>query len=344
MKTNYISPMNIINSKSLLNYNSFKINATASLFATVKNKKDILELLSNPKINKKPKLILGEGSNILITKNITGLVIHNKIKGIKIIKEDKKSSIIEVGAGENWDDFVKWSTQHKFYGIENLSLIPGSVGAAPIQNIGAYGVELKDVFIKLEAIDLTDLKTQTFNKSDCLFGYRESIFKNQLKNKLIITKVFIKLNKTKKINVTYHILKEKIKQLDFKKLDSQKIREIIIEIRNSKLPNPKKIGNAGSFFKNPIINQKQLIELQKEYPEIPFFKKEKIKIPAAWLIEKLNWKGYQEESCGVYEKHALILINHNKATGEEIANLSKNIKQSVYKKFNIILEEEVCIL
>lgn len=336
--------MKIINSQSLLNYNSFKIDAIANLFAIVKNKKDILDLLSNQKINKKPKLILGGGSNILITKNISGLVIHNKIKGIKIIQEDKESAMIQVGAGENWDDFVKWSTQHKFYGIENLSLIPGSVGAAPIQNIGAYGVELKDVFIKLEAINLTNSETQIFNKSDCLFSYRESAFKKQLKNKFIITKVFIKLKKTKKINLNYHILKEKIKQLGLKKLDSQKIREIIIEIRNSKLPNPKKIGNAGSFFKNPIINQEQLIELQKKYPEIPFFKKEKIKIPAAWLIEKLNWKGYQEESCGVYEKHALILINHNKATGQEIANLSKNIKHSVYEKFNITLEEEVCIL
>ena len=335
--------MNIINSQSLLNYNTFKIDAKAELFITINNKSDILAILEDDKLYKKQKFILGGGSNILLTNNISGLVIYNQIKGIKIIRENKKITEIEVGAGEIWDDFVFWSTQKKLYGVENLSLIPGSVGAAPIQNIGAYGSEIKDVFLKLEAINLKTKEIKIFNKMECEFGYRDSIFK-KWKNKFIITKVFFQLAKNQKTNTNYKSLKRELEKLKLKNPTSQEIRNIIINIRNSKLPNPKKIGNAGSFFKNPIIQKNKLHTLQKVYPDIPFFKKKEIKIPAAWLIEHSNWKGYKNSTCGVYDKHALVIINHNQATGQEILILANKIKQSVYKKFNITLEEEVLII
>ena len=333
--------MNIINYKSLLNYNTFKIDVTADFFSSIKSESDLHELLDNKQIKKKKKFIIGGGSNILLTKNINGLIIHNQIKGIQIIKESDKKIEIEVGGGEVWDDVVKWSTENNFYGIENLSLIPGLMGAAPIQNIGAYGCELKDSFQKLEAINLKTTEKIIFHKSDCFFGYRDSIFKHELKNKFIITKVYLKLMKFKNININYQALKDKIQSDN---INSQNIREIIINIRNSKLPDTKKIGNAGSFFKNPIINKKQLERLKQEYPKIPVFQDTIIKIPAAWLIEKLNWKGYKNKNCGVFNKHALIIVNHNNATGKEIVNLAKKIKYSVYKKFDILLEEEVTII
>jgi len=336
--------MNIINSKSLLNYNTFKIDVIAESFTTINTQSDIMKVLENEKINKKRKFILGGGSNILLTHDIPGLVLYNQIKGIKIIRESENFIELEVGAGEIWDDFVAWSTQKNLYGIENLSLIPGSVGAAPIQNIGAYGVEIEDVFTKLEAINLKTKKVQIFNKLECKFGYRDSIFKNKLKNKFIITKVYFKLNKKHKVTTNYKSLKNELERLGLKNPSSKEIREIVIKIRNSKLPDPKKLGNAGSFFKNPIINKKQLRMLKSKYSNIPVFKKNEIKIPAAWLIEQSHWKGYRNKTCGVYENHSLIIINHKNATGQDIASLSKKIKKSVYDKFNITLEEEVLII
>jgi UDP-N-acetylmuramate dehydrogenase len=333
--------MNIINSKSLLQYNTFKVDVVAELFTTIKSENDLIELLQNKRVVKKNKFILGGGSNILLTKNIEGLVIHNQIKGIHVVKEDEKSVEVAIGAGEIWDNLVSWSTKNKYYGIENLSLIPGSVGAAPIQNIGAYGCELKDTFLKLEAINLDTLEKVVFNKFDCKFGYRDSIFKNKLKNKFIITKVYLQLGKKKKLNLNYERLQEKI---DPNHMNSEDVRNIIIDIRKEKLPDPKNLGNAGSFFKNPIINQNDLSRLRKEYPKIPYFIAEQIKLPAAWLIEQLNWKGYKAQTCGVYDQHSLIIINHNNATGEEIMNLAKKIKNNVYQKFNILLEEEVLII
>ena len=333
--------MNIINSQSLLHYNTFKVNVFAELFKTIKSENSLIQLLSDKRVIKKNKFILGGGSNILLTKNITGLVIHNQIKGINIVKEDEKSVEVAIGSGEIWDNLVAWSTKNKYYGIENLSLIPGSVGAAPIQNIGAYGCELKDTFVKLEAINVDTLEKVVFNKTDCKFGYRDSVFKNKFKNKFIITKVYLQLEKKKTLNLNYERLKEKI---DPHKMNNEDIRNIIIRIRTEKLPNPKNIGNAGSFFKNPIINENDLNRLREEYPTIPCFRGEYIKLPAAWLIEKLNWKGYKEQTCGVYDQHSLIIINHNNATGKEIVNLANKIKNNVYQKFNILLEEEVLII
>jgi UDP-N-acetylmuramate dehydrogenase len=257
------------------------------------------------------------------------------------VKENERSIEVEIGSGEIWDNLVAWSTKNKYYGIENLSLIPGSVGAAPIQNIGAYGCELKDTFVKLEAINVDTLEKVVFNKTDCEFGYRDSVFKNKFKNKFIITKVYLQLEKKKNLNLNYERLKEKI---DPHKMNNEDVRNIIIGIRKEKLPNPKNIGNAGSFFKNPIINENDLNRLRKEYPTIPCFTGDYIKLSAAWLIEHLNWKGYKEETCGIYDQHSLIIINHNNATGKEIVNLSNKIKNNVYQKFNILLEEEVLII
>jgi len=345
LKTNYISTMNIKYNQSLTQYNTFKVNVNAEYFVNIKTEKDLVKLLNQKEVKKTKKFILGGGSNILFTKDIKGLVIYNQIKGIKIEHETDDDITIEVGAGEIWDDLVKWSVSQELYGIENLSLIPGQVGAAPIQNIGAYGVELKDVFKELRAISLTTNKLQKFNHKDCQFGYRNSIFKKQLKEQYIITKIKINLSKKPKFNTNYKSLQEKTKSMDPNQLTSQKIREIIINIRNSKLPNPKNLGNAGSFFKNPMVNIKKLQQLKEIYPKIPFFQTDKnIKIAAAWLIEQLQWKGYINNNCGVYDKHSLVLINHGNAKGTEIASLSKKIKQSVKKKFNITLEEEVLIL
>ena len=333
--------MNIINSHSLLNYNTFKIDVAAKFFTTIYTEDDLYKLLIYKETKKEEKFVLGGGSNILLTQNMNKLVIYNQIKGIKVIQENDKKITIEVGGGEKWDDVVSWSTNRNLYGIENLSLIPGSMGAAPIQNIGAYGCEIRDTFKQLEAIHLETHEKIIFTQSDCQFGYRDSIFKNKLRNQFIITKVQLELMKIKKINIEYKGIKDKIKD---RNINSNNIRETIISIRKNKLPNYLQLGNAGSFFKNPLINSIQLKKIQERYPNIPFYQANSIKIPAAWLIEKLNWKGYKENTCGVYQKHALILINHNYATGKEIQNLAKKIKKSVYNEFNIKLEEEVSII
>lgn len=336
--------MNILNSKSLINHNTFKVNASAKFFVNVKSENDIIELLKAQKFKTCKKFILGGGSNILLTKDINGLVIHNQIKGIRIKKETKYKMVVEIGAGEMWDKVVKWSVKNNLYGIENLSLIPGYAGAAPIQNIGAYGSELKDVFLELEAINIETIENTQFNKADCQFGYRNSIFKNSLKGQFIITRLKLILSKKKKINISYKGLYEEFKNTAIEDLNCKKIREKVIAIRKNKLPNPVTIGNAGSFFKNPIISESTLTKLQISHPEIPFFKKnEEIKIPAAWLIEKCKWKGHTEKTCGVYNKHSLILINRGTASGLEILKLAKKIKKDIYKNFNINLEEEVNI-
>ncbi|MDC0189388.1 UDP-N-acetylmuramate dehydrogenase [Flavobacteriales bacterium] len=337
--------MNIISYQSLSNYNTFKINAKAKQFVNIQTETDLIKLL-NQKETKNIKItILGGGSNILLTKNIEGLVIHNQIKGIKVINSNTKYVFIEVGAGVVWDKLVQWSTDEKLFGLENLSLIPGYVGASPIQNIGAYGVELKDVFEELRAINLTTKQIKVFKKSECEFGYRDSVFKNKLKEKYLISKITIKLSKNQILTTSYKGLKQKIKSYKKEELTSELIREKIIEIRNTKLPNPKNIGNAGSFFKNPIISKELLNSIQIKYPKVPFFQNnESFKISAGWLIEKLNWRGYREKKCGVSSKHALVIVNYGNATGKDILILSKKIKDNVQKKFNIKLEEEVSIL
>jgi len=336
--------MLVENNKSLIKLNTFGVNCYAENFISIKNQKDIQESIHFINKNEKKHFILGGGSNILLTKNIEGVVLHNQIDGIKILKEEQEHIIINVGSGVIWNDLVKWSIQNKLWGIENLVLIPGTVGAAPIQNIGAYGAEIKDVFENLNAYNIKTGEKINFSKKQCLFGYRDSVFKNELKNELFISDIQIKLKKTKSPILNYETLRFNIEKKQIP-ITIKNIAKTICEIRNSKLPNPKKLGNSGSFFKNPIIEKSLFKKIKKSFPKIKYFKQNgKTKISAGWLIEQAGWKGKKIKDCGVYEKQALVLINFGKANGYEIKELAEKIKKDVKKTFEIELEEEVQII
>ncbi len=327
---------------SLLPYNTFGINVKSKKFIGIENTLELIKVLNQ---NKEEKiLILGGGSNLLLTQDFEGLVIKMENRGIKIVQEDNQSASVKVAAGENWHDFVMWCLNNNLGGVENLALIPGSVGAAPIQNIGAYGVELEEVFESCEALFLNNNEIKTFTKSDCKFGYRNSIFKNNLKGKCIICSVNFRLKKPPhNINTFYLGLSEK---LTSDNPSIQSIAQAVIEIRSAKLPNPNQIKNSGSFFKNPLLSAKQFKALQNQYFEMPNYPDQegKIKIPAAWLIDTLGYKGYREKDVGVHENQALVLVNYGNASGAEIKKLALEIKSKVLKTFGIDLEFEVNIL
>jgi UDP-N-acetylmuramate dehydrogenase len=328
---------------SLKEFNTFGIDVLANNFNKAKNEDEILHFLIENKCN---PLILGGGSNILFKNNINKPILKIEIKGIQIIEENENSIYVSVGAGENWNDFVRWSLAKNYGGIENLSLIPGNVGSAPIQNIGAYGAELKDVFHSCRAISIDNKIIKTFNKDECNFTYRSSIFKEKLKNKYVISRVTFRLSKTNHvINSEYKPLKNLLNERGIITPTIQDISKLVIEIRTNKLPDPKKIGNCGSFFKNPIISNLKFKNLFKKFNTIPNYKisKNEVKIPAAWLIEECGFKGKIEGKTGTHKKHALVIVNNGGASGEEIYKFSQNIKKSVLKKFNILLEEEVNI-
>ena len=328
---------------SLKEFNTFGIDVLANNFNKAKNEDEILHFLIENKCN---PLILGGGSNILFKNNINKPILKIEIKGIQIIEENENSIYVSVGAGENWNDFVRWSLAKNYGGIENLSLIPGNVGSAPIQNIGAYGAELKDVFHSCRAISIDNKIIKTFNKDECNFTYRSSIFKEKLKNKYVISRVTFRLSKTNHvINSEYKPLNNLLNERGIITPTIQDISKLVIEIRTNKLPDPKKIGNCGSFFKNPIISNLKFKNLFKKFNTIPNYKisKNEVKIPAAWLIEECGFKGKIEGKTGTHKKHALVIVNNGGASGEEIYNFSQNIKKSVLKKFNILLEEEVNI-
>jgi len=332
------------NNKSLIKLNTFGVNCYAESFISIKNEQDLQESIHF--INKKNKkhFVLGGGSNILLTKNIEGVVLYNQIDGINIIDEDEENITINIGSGVIWNDLVEWSIKNKFWGIENLILIPGTVGAAPIQNIGAYGVEIKDVFKGLNAYNIKTGEKLKFKKKECLFGYRNSIFKNELKNKFFISYVQIKLKKTKSPILNYETLRYKLEKNNTA-ITLENIGKAVCEIRNSKLPNPKIIGNSGSFFKNPIVEIKKFKEIKKKFPDIKYFEhNKKIKLSAGWLIEQSGWKGKRIKDCGVYKKQALVLINFGNANGSEIKELAEYIKKDVKNNFEIELEEEVQII
>ena len=328
---------------SLKEYNTFGVEVLANNFNKAENEDEILNFLSE---NKNVPLILGGGSNILFKNNINKPILKIEIKGIEIIEENENTVYISVGAGENWNDFVKWTLVKNYGGIENLSLIPGNVGSAPIQNIGAYGVELKDVFQSCRAISIDNKILKTFNKKQCNFTYRSSIFKEKLKNKYIISRVTFKLSKINHvINSEYKPLKDLLKIKGNLNPTIQDISKLVIKIRTNKLPDPKKIGNCGSFFKNPIISNSKFKNLNKYLSSVPNYKisENEVKIPAAWLIEECGFKGKNEGKTGTHKKHALVIVNNGGATGKEIYDFSQKIKKSVLKKFNILLEEEVNI-
>ena len=328
---------------SLKNYTSFGINQKVKNFYLIKNIDDINKSLKSIPENQK-RIILGGGSNILFTKDFQGSILYNNILGKKIIKENEKFVYVEFGAGENWDNIVDYCVNNEWYGIENLSLIPGSVGAAPIQNIGAYGTEIKHFIHEVKGVNLSNGRFEIFNKKSCNFSYRNSIFKSKLRNIFFITHVTIKLYRNKKLNFEYKEVNDFFKNKDLTKITLKELRNAIIKIRKSKLPSPKTLGNAGSFFKNPLLKSKEFHLLQKLYPEISSYKtSENHKISAAWLIEKCGWKGYKKNNVGVYKKHALVLVNHGCKSGKEIFKLSEKIKKSVKDKFNITLEREVNI-
>lgn len=332
---------------SLKPYNTFGIDATANYFAPFQSVEELTELLNDSqRLTPDSRLILGGGSNILLTKNVDGVVLKNEITGIEKTGEDADHIYIKAGAGESWHQVVLYCLAHSYAGVENLALIPGSVGASPMQNIGAYGVEIKDVFHQLEAVHLNEKTTQTFSLADCGFGYRESVFKHQLKGQFVITSVTYKLFKNPMPNTSYGAIQQELDKMDVKKLTIQNIAQAVINIRSSKLPDWKLIGNAGSFFKNPEIEKAYYEDLKKLHPQIVAFPlpNEKVKLAAGWLIEQCGWKGYRTGDAGCYPKQALVLVNYGGATGTEIYGLSERILQSVKEKFGVTLEREVNII
>ena len=330
---------------SIKNYNSFKIDVKTKFFCEFKNIEELKIILNSCVYNDNKSIVLGGGSNILFTNDYKGLILKNNITGIKIIKENNHHIIVEVGSGENWHKFVMWSIEKNLSGIENLALIPGSVGACPVQNIGAYGMEAKDSIISVQTIDLKSNKEYNFKNKDCDFNYRDSIFKNKLKNKIIITKVTFRLNKKPINNISYGNIELELKKLKLSP-SPKNIANTIIKIREKKLPDPKKIGNCGSFFKNPIISNSQFLKLQKKFPEIIHFKlpNKKIKISAGWLIENIGLKGYRKGDAGVHKQQALVIVNYGRANGKEILNLAKRIQKKVMENYEIKIEPEVNIL
>ena len=330
---------------SLKNFNSFGVDAISSDFNVANSEQEIIEYLNEIKFSN--PIILGGGTNILFKSNIDKSLLKIEIKGIEIINETNNYVDVSVGAGEIWDNLVNWSIEKNYGGLENLSFIPGNVGSAPIQNIGAYGVELKDTFLQCRAISIDSGLLRIFKQKECDFSYRSSIFKEKLKNKYIISNVTFRLSKINhKINFSYEPLKIDLKNKSISSPTIKDISKSVIEIRSSKLPDPKVIGNCGSFFKNPIINKIDFKKLVENENDVPFFdiSENEIKIPAAWLIEKCGFKGLKVGNTGVHKKHALIIISNGKATGKEIFDFSQRIKNEVLRKFNILLEEEVNII
>lgn len=336
---------NILNNYSLKNHNTFGIAAKAKYFANFSSEGELEELLKDDICKIEPLLILGGGSNILLTQDFEGLVLANNIKGIEIITEDEESIEITVGAGEIWHDFVLWSIRQNLSGIENLALIPGLVGASPMQNIGAYGAEAKDVITKVSYIEIETVNKKSLTNSECNFGYRNSIFKNDLKEKVVITKVVYKLSKTPLNNTKYEAITDELKRLN-KEPSPQSIAQAIINIRSGKLPDPKVLGNSGSFFKNPIIETTQFEKLKKDFPEIVGYRisETQTKVAAGWLIDNAGLKGYRKADAGVHKNQALVLVNHGNANGSEIIDLAKEIQETIKDKYSINIEPEVNIL
>lgn len=338
--------MEIQQASPLLPYNTFGIDVRAAHFTEVRTESELLAALRK-KI--RPVLILGGGSNILFTRDVAGLTVKNAIRGVKIVRNFKHKVWVEAGGGEVWHDFVMWAVQRGFGGVENLSLIPGTVGAAPVQNIGAYGVELRDLFVRLRAVELETGKIRHFSRPDCRFAYRDSFFKREGKGKYCITSVTLSLSRSKhRLNISYGDIR---KTLEINGVETPSIAEVshaVIQIRSSKLPDPARIGNCGSFFKNPETPLAVLEKIREKHPGAPFFNVPgdpgRVKIPAGWLIEQCGWKGKRVGNTGCYERQALVLVNYGGATGGEVKNLAYDIIASVEKEFGIRLEPEVNML
>ncbi len=329
---------------SLKKYNTFGVGYLAECIIHVKNEKEAVALFNEEFLWNKPLFITGSGSNILFVNDYNGTILHPELKGIRVESRDNKNILISAGAGVIWDDLVAWTVKNSFCGLENLSLIPGTVGATPVQNIGAYGVEVKDVIEKVKAISTYDGKFRVFDNPSCGFGYRSSIFKNNEKGNYLITRVYYKLTLQPMLNLSYGTLKKEVAVLGAESL--RNVRQAVINIRKSKLPDPKEFGNAGSFFKNPEVDNTLAEDLKKKYPQLPFFadKPGKVKLAAGWLIDQCGWKGKRIRDAGVHDRQALVIVNYGNASGKDIYNLSEEIKRSVHGKFGIELEREVEII
>ncbi len=330
---------------SLKDLNTFGIDVRAKEFVVVKAHQDLFDLILKRDIAKEKFLMLGGGSNILFTKDFEGLLIKNEIGGIEIMKEDAQQVLVRVGAGMIWHELVLYCIERGWGGLENLSLIPGTIGASPIQNIGAYGVEVKDLIDEVEGIDLVQKNTRKIKSQDCAFEYRSSIFKTDLKNKFLITAVVFKLTKQHCLHIEYGAIKDELSKMKVVYPTIKAVSNAVISIRQSKLPDPNIIGNAGSFFKNPVVSAKKLHDLKSIYLGIVSFTfGNDFKLAAGWLIEQAGWKGHREGNVGCHEKQALVIVNHGNATGLEILQLAQKIQQSVYSKFGVELEMEVNVI
>ncbi|MGA9637682.1 UDP-N-acetylmuramate dehydrogenase [Flavobacterium sp.] len=330
---------------SLKNYNTFGIEAKAKQFVAVHSVAELKNVLAQYK--NENKFILGGGSNMLLTQDIDALVIHIDLKGKKVIDENDDFVFIECQAGENWHEFVLWTINQDFGGLENMSLIPGNVGTTPVQNIGAYGAEIKDSFISCDAVAINNQEKRTFTKEECKFGYRESVFKNEVKDQYIITSVVFKLTKRNhKINTAYGDISTELAQNNIKNPTIQDVSNAVIAIRRSKLPDPKELGNSGSFFKNPIVLKSDFEKIHQKFPEMKYYdiSETEVKVPAGWLIEQAGFKGKRFGDAGIHKNQALVLVNYGNATGQEILAVSKNIQQTIFDTFGINIEAEVNVI
>ncbi|MHA8100792.1 UDP-N-acetylmuramate dehydrogenase [Aquirufa nivalisilvae] len=337
----------VLENYSIQSLNTFGIDVKARYFVEIRSIEQYHLILNSGMYSHVPHIFFGGGSNVLLTHDLNALVVKVAIDGIEVIKEDDQHVWVRAGAGVVWHDFVQYTVSHQWAGIENLSLIPGTVGAAPMQNIGAYGVEIKDTFDHLQAFNLSNYTLETFDTKACQFGYRESYFKHEGKGKYLIAYVCFKLNKVAEAQTSYGAIQEVLHAKSITYPSIQDVSNAVIEIRQSKLPDPKEIGNSGSFFKNPTLKVAQATELMEKYPNIPHYPvtgSSDIKFPAGWLIEQAGWKGFREGDAGVHAKQALVLVNYGQATGKQILALSEQIKQSILSKFGVALETEVNIL
>lgn len=339
-------PVNIQQNISLKQYNTFGIDVNAKEFVSVDTLEELQILCQAFNLNERKLLILGGGSNLLLTDHFNGMVIHVNLKGIQVMHENDEHVWIKSMAGEVWHKFVLWCVERNFAGLENLSLIPGYVGAAPMQNIGAYGVELKHTFDSLEAVEIATGEIKKFTNDECKFGYRESIFKHEAKGKCIIASVTFKLNKKPLFNTTYGAIQQTLEKMQVNELSIKAISDAVIAIRSSKLPDPKMLGNAGSFFKNPEIDVQQYEQLKANFPELVAYPagKDKVKLAAGWLIEQCGWKGKVVGHTGSHKDQALVLVNYGNATGQEILDLAQQIQISVKEKFGVDIVPEVNVV
>lgn len=336
--------MEVRENYSLKNYNTFGIDVKSRYFVESATESDFLDFVSSYELRPEETMVLGEGSNFLFTGDFDGTVFYPVIKGIEIVEENKEHVWVRAGAGEVWDDFVAWAVERGFGGVENLSLIPGHVGAAPVQNVGAYGMEAGDTIDRVEAIQIEKARKEVIPAAECRFAYRDSIFKREWKNRYIITYVVFRLTKTPEFRLNYGSIREELQKMG--EVNLKNIRRAIIQIRRAKLPDVKELPNAGSFFKNPVVSREQAEQLKNKYPQMPVYPvdDERVKLAAGWLIEQCGWKGKDLGKAGVYEKQALILVNRAGASGIEVAHLANEVKKSVFMTFGVWIEPEVYVI